>query len=263
MKTNKDDSFESWANKQIFTNGVNGQLRPNSVLHPSNTKKDLMSDSRIEIDMKESELANCMGTGFNATHEYDNNVYCIELIIAIYKINCNSQNECKQLFKNLNHLNAPCIYKYASITTKQTCQVKAALEYADCAFSQTACILDFLGCNVIFETQKDLVSGLSKLISYFKHCDKADEYADDTIQHVMKKILRNKNGFHVLCFGMPKFGMPKSGMPKLWNAKSENAKIGNAKNYNFIIVHLDNDYNNSHGNNIINTMWNNINTISI
>ena len=216
------------------------------------------------MDMKESELANDISTSFNAIHEYDNNVYCIELRIAIYKINCNFQNEC-------NHLNAPCIYKFASIKTNQGCQVKAALEYIDC--TQAACILDFLRCNVIFETPKDLVSGLSKLISYFKHCNINQMNKDGTIQHVMKKILRIKNGFHVLRVGMPKFGMPKlwnaktaecqnCGMPNFWNAKSENAKIGNAKNCHFIIIYFCNNYNNIYGNNIINTISNN-NIISI
>ena len=225
MKTNKDDSFESLANVQTFTNGVNGRLQQNSVFNPSKTKKDLMSDNRIEIDMKELELASDISTGFNAIHEYDSNVYCIELIIAIYKMNWKFQNEFKRL-SNSNYSNLPCIYKSASIKTKQRCQVKAALEYADCAFPQTDCILDFSRCSIIFETAKHLVYGLSNLISFlYKHDDKSDEYKDDTIQHVMKKILRNKNGFHVLCFGMPKFGMPISGMPKLRNAKTGNAKI--------------------------------------
>ena len=140
MKNHKDDSFESLTNMQTFTNGFIGQLRRNN-LNPRNIKEDLMSVNRIEIHTKESELPNDNIAGINAIYEYDNNVYYIELIVATYKIIWQFQNECKRL-SNSNHLNA----------SKQRCQGQPALEYIDCAFSQTACILDFARCNVIFET---------------------------------------------------------------------------------------------------------------
>ena len=40
IKNNKNDSFASLANIQTFTHDVNGQLRQNGVLNPSNRQED-------------------------------------------------------------------------------------------------------------------------------------------------------------------------------------------------------------------------------